>query len=170
MGSTLSGLKNIRGHTRRGSKGQQFKIALQPISSSMALMHLPTRASTGKGILKSDNMSHSYVVEVKMRPSASNTLVIDFESALLRGRDLEKDLSEHRFAHKGESSCLDVRKAQYHWTGIDIDPTINKTNITVSENGTSVLISGYADNDAEETHVLAARISQDGTCISRDVE
>jgi hypothetical protein len=60
----------------------------------------------------------SYRVEVTdhLRPLDENILLIEFESALLRGRDLEKSHPEYNFiAHNGESGRLGVRKAQYHW-------------------------------------------------------
>ena len=63
----------------------------------------------------------SYRVEVTdhLKPLDENTLLIEFESALLRGRDLEKSHPEYNFiAHNGESGRLGVRKAQYHWVRI----------------------------------------------------
>ena len=69
-------------------------------------------------ILTSDNMflSHRVNITESLRSSGTNTLVIDFDSALLRGRELEKKHPEHRFiAHNGETGRLGVRKAQYHW-------------------------------------------------------
>lgn len=68
-------------------------------------------------ILESENMFLSHRVDITstLKPGA-NTLRIDFASALLRGRELEKQHSEHRFlAHNGETGRLAVRKAQYHW-------------------------------------------------------
>lgn len=48
--------------------------------------------------------------------SAENLLEIDFDSALRRGRELEKVHPEYRFiCHNGETGRLGVRKAQYHW-------------------------------------------------------
>lgn len=67
-------------------------------------------------ILQSDNMFLSHRVNVTKLIQEKNSLVIDFESALLRGRALEKEHSEYRFiAHNGETGRLAVRKAQYHW-------------------------------------------------------
>ena len=68
-------------------------------------------------ILESENMFLSHRVDITSTvKSGANTLRIDFESALLRGRELEKQHQEHRFlAHNGESGRLAVRKAQYHW-------------------------------------------------------
>jgi beta-mannosidase len=49
----------------------------------------------------------------------TNLLVIDFDSALIRGRELQKEHPEHAFiAYNGEASRLAVRKAQYHWVRI----------------------------------------------------
>ena len=50
--------------------------------------------------------------------SGQNSLEIDFDSPLIRGRELEKAHPEYRFiAHNGEAGRLGVRKAQYHWVG-----------------------------------------------------
>lgn len=70
-----------------------------------------------KVILTSDNMFLAHRVEVtSLLAPENNTLVIDFDSALLRGREIEKQHEEHRYlAHNGEPGRLGVRKAQYHW-------------------------------------------------------
>ncbi|KAJ6443487.1 beta-mannosidase [Purpureocillium lavendulum] len=78
----------------------------------------------GSVVLKSDNMFQSHRVNITGVLKDSNTLVIDFDSALLRGRELEKDHSDYRFiAHNGETGRLAVRKAQYHW-GWDWGPVL----------------------------------------------
>ncbi|OAQ65104.1 beta-mannosidase [Pochonia chlamydosporia 170] len=75
-------------------------------------------------ILQSDNMFLSHRVNVTKLIQEKNSLVIDFGSALLRGRALEKEHSEYRFiAHNGETGRLAVRKAQYHW-GWDWGPVL----------------------------------------------
>lgn len=68
-------------------------------------------------ILTSDNMFLKHRVNVNHLIRASeNSLEIEFDSALLRGRELEKQHPEHRFlCHNGETGRLAVRKAQYHW-------------------------------------------------------
>ena len=68
-------------------------------------------------ILVSENMFLSHRVDItRALRSGANNLAIDFDSALLRGRELEKAHPEHRFlAHNGETGRLAVRKAQYHW-------------------------------------------------------
>lgn len=56
--------------------------------------------------------------------SAENLLEIDFDSALRRGRELEKVHPEYRFiCHNGETGRLGVRKAQYYW-GWDWGPVL----------------------------------------------
>ncbi|KAJ4108671.1 hypothetical protein NW768_012148 [Fusarium equiseti] len=80
----------------------------------------------GTIILESNNMFLSHRVEITtlLQQSKSNTLSIEFDSALLAGRALEKEHSEHRFvAFNGEASRLAVRKAQYHW-GWDWGPVL----------------------------------------------
>jgi beta-mannosidase len=73
----------------------------------------------GREILESDNMFLSYrvnVTDVLRLAGQENELSIDFDSALLHGRQLEKEHPEHRFiAHNGEKGRIGVRKAQYHW-------------------------------------------------------
>ncbi|KAK7433349.1 hypothetical protein QQZ08_000288 [Neonectria magnoliae] len=68
-------------------------------------------------ILTSENMFLSRRVDIieSLRSPGTNTLVIDFDIALIRGKELEDKHSEHRFiAHKREIGRLGVRKAQYH--------------------------------------------------------
>ncbi|KAL2862477.1 beta-mannosidase [Aspergillus lucknowensis] len=80
----------------------------------------------GVTILKSENMflSHRIPITSMLYQPGSNQLVIDFDSALLRGRELEKQHPEHRFlASNGEPGRLGVRKAQYHW-GWDWGPVL----------------------------------------------
>ena len=75
----------------------------------------------GATILESDNMflSHRVDITALLQQSKRNTLSIEFDSALLAGRALEKEHSEHNFvAFNGEASRLAVRKAQYHWVRI----------------------------------------------------
>jgi beta-mannosidase len=61
-------------------------------------------------------LSHRVDVTDHLKPLEMNILVLEFESALLRGRELEKNHPEYNFiAHNGESGRLAVRKAQYHW-------------------------------------------------------
>ncbi|SPJ78226.1 related to beta-mannosidase [Fusarium torulosum] len=77
-------------------------------------------------ILESDNMflSHRVDITAALKPSAVNKLVIDFDSALLRGRELQKQHPDHKYvAFNGETSRLCVRKAQYHW-GWDWGPVL----------------------------------------------
>lgn len=74
----------------------------------------------GVTILASDNMFLSHRVDVskllREDSHAKNTLVIDFDSSLLRAREIQKEHPEHAFiAYNGEPSRLAVRKAQYHW-------------------------------------------------------
>ncbi|EXJ93241.1 beta-mannosidase [Capronia epimyces CBS 606.96] len=80
----------------------------------------------GETVLKSDNMFMSYRCDITklLRSGADNDLQIDFASALLRGREIEKQHPEYRFiCHNGETGRLGVRKAQYHW-GWDWGPVL----------------------------------------------
>jgi beta-mannosidase len=69
-------------------------------------------------ILDSDNMflSHRVNISDHLKNEGSNTLIINFDSALLRGRELQKEYPNHRWElFNGEAGRLVVRKAQYHW-------------------------------------------------------
>ncbi|KAF4334987.1 beta-mannosidase [Fusarium beomiforme] len=69
-------------------------------------------------ILESDNMflSHRVNITNHLQLEEPNILVINFDSALLRGRELQKQYPGHRWElFNGEASRLAVRKAQYHW-------------------------------------------------------
>ncbi|KAH8161088.1 hypothetical protein CIB48_g7156 [Xylaria polymorpha] len=84
-----------------------------------------TVSLNGAGILKSDNMFISHRVDVTSLLRDTNDLEIQFDSAMLRGRDLVKEHShEHTFyVRQTEVSRVPVRKAQYHW-GWDWGPIL----------------------------------------------
>ena len=80
----------------------------------------------GQTILKSDNMfvPHRVDISKSYKPDEENVLEIDFDSALLRARELEKEHSGHKWlGSNGEMARLSVRKAQYHW-GWDWGPVL----------------------------------------------
>ncbi|KAH8696013.1 glycoside hydrolase superfamily [Talaromyces proteolyticus] len=80
----------------------------------------------GATILESDNMflSHRVDISTAVKLHGENILTMNFDSALLRGRSIEKENPEYRFiAHNGETGRLGVRKAQYHW-GWDWGPVL----------------------------------------------
>ncbi|CAI6092577.1 unnamed protein product [Clonostachys chloroleuca] len=75
-------------------------------------------------ILESDNMFLSHRVDITKIIKSENTLVIDFDSAMLRGRALKNEHPDHKFVlFNGEAGRLAVRKAQYHW-GWDWGPKL----------------------------------------------
>ena len=78
----------------------------------------------GKPILTSDNMfvPHGLLVRDQLR-QGRNELRIEFQSALRRGRELELQNGGPRPLWNGDSSRLQVRKAQYHY-GWDWGPTL----------------------------------------------
>ncbi|OBT52787.1 hypothetical protein VE04_05166 [Pseudogymnoascus sp. 24MN13] len=78
------------------------------------------------GILKSENMFIPYHVDVTstIAFNSLNTIEIDFESALLRAREIGKEHPEHRFiGHQTEPERIAVRKTQCHW-GWDWGPKL----------------------------------------------
>lgn len=69
-------------------------------------------------ILESDNMFLSHRVDItdKLCNEGTNVLSIDFDSALLKSREITKQYPDHRWElFNGEAGRLVVRKAQYHW-------------------------------------------------------
>ena len=80
----------------------------------------------GKTILRSDNMflPHRLDVTEAIRPNSHHTLEIEFDSALLKAREIKAQHPEHKWVcFNGESARLAVRKAQYHW-GWDWGPVL----------------------------------------------
>ncbi len=73
----------------------------------------------------------SHRVDITERVTrGQHSLEIDFDSALLRGRELEKAHPEYNFiAHNGETGRLGVRKAQYNWVSIIMRQTMANTDI-----------------------------------------
>lgn len=77
-------------------------------------------------ILSSDNMFIAHRVDVThvIKGGARNLLEIDFDSALLRAREIEKQHPEHKWlCMNGETARLGVRKNQCHW-GWDWGPVL----------------------------------------------
>ncbi|KAI7977479.1 hypothetical protein EIK77_007101 [Talaromyces pinophilus] len=78
----------------------------------------------GAEILKTDNMFIPYRVNITSRLQGTNTLQIRFDSTWLIGKQMEEDAKDKPlFCHNGDSSRLQVRKAQYHY-GWDWGPTL----------------------------------------------
>lgn len=81
----------------------------------------------GRVILESDNMFVPARVDITEHVTASGTnhiLELDFDSALLRAREIQKQHPEHTWVcFNGEPARLGVRKAQYHW-GWDWGPVL----------------------------------------------
>ncbi|KAM7198250.1 beta-mannosidase [Naviculisporaceae sp. PSN 640] len=83
----------------------------------------------GKVILESDNMFLPHRVDItetlKSAEGEENELVIEFDSAYLRGWELVEKHPDHKWGcWNGDNSRLAVRKAQYHW-GWDWGPNLN---------------------------------------------
>lgn len=70
-------------------------------------------------ILESDNMFLSHRVDITKIIKNENTLVIHFDSAMLRARALKDEHPDHKFVlFNGEGGRLAARKAQYHWVSL----------------------------------------------------
>jgi beta-mannosidase len=75
----------------------------------------------GKEILKTESMFIPERVDVTtlLEKERENILEITFDSAYLRGKKLVEKHPEHQWGcWNGDISRLAVRKAQYHWVGI----------------------------------------------------
>ncbi|KAG5639016.1 hypothetical protein H0H81_007924 [Sphagnurus paluster] len=80
-------------------------------------------ALNGKIILQTSNQFVSYRVAVKdFLHAGANEIILTFESAFLKGRDIEKQ-HEKLALWNGDSSRLHVRKAQYNY-GWDWGPVL----------------------------------------------
>jgi beta-mannosidase len=98
-------------NTSLGSAGSRAEIVFEGLDTH-ATVHL-----NGKIILKSDNMfvHHRIDVTEDLR-KGQNTLSILFDSTWLVGKRLEASaIDKPLFCHNGDSSRLQVRKAQYHY-------------------------------------------------------
>ncbi|KAM7222221.1 beta-mannosidase B [Rhypophila decipiens] len=79
----------------------------------------------GELILEAENMFLPKRVDVTGKLNEENELVIEFESAYLKGWKLVEEHPDHKWGcWNGDSSRLAVRKAQYHW-GWDWGPNLN---------------------------------------------
>lgn len=83
-----------------------------------------TVSLNGQKILETDNMFVPHRVNIKdLAKLGDNELVIQFESALRRGRETEAAHGGKRPVWNGDSSRVFVRKAQYHY-GWDWGPVV----------------------------------------------
>ncbi|KAL9712669.1 hypothetical protein Ac2012v2_003906 [Leucoagaricus gongylophorus] len=119
-----------------GEADWEFKTTFPVTQSDLSASHadlvfegLDTFASVvlnGKEILKSSNQFIEYRVPVKENLRVGdNELVLYFESAFLKGRQVEKQHGKFNLWN-GDSSRLHVRKAQYNY-GWDWGPTLMTT-------------------------------------------
>jgi beta-mannosidase len=70
----------------------------------------------GTTILQTDSMFIPERVDVTSVLKEQNELVIDFDSAFIRGCKLVEQYPDHKWGcWNGDTSRLAVRKAQYHW-------------------------------------------------------
>jgi beta-mannosidase len=134
----------------------------------------------GKTILRSDNMHLRHRVDITHAMQAeTNELEIEFDSALLKARDIEKQHPDHKYiCFNGDPSRLAVRKAQCHW-GWDWGPIIMcagvwrpvrlevyhariadiRTEQTISKDYKSATVNVKAEVEGEDVQNLEARIS-----------
>ncbi|KAL4974102.1 glycoside hydrolase superfamily [Aspergillus desertorum] len=85
----------------------------------------------GQVILESDNMFLAHRVDVTkaLNVEGEHTLEIDFDCALLRAREIQKQHPDHKWVgFNGDTARLSVRKAQYHW-GWDWGPVLMTAGI-----------------------------------------
>ncbi|EEB89673.1 hypothetical protein MPER_12203 [Moniliophthora perniciosa FA553] len=107
-----------------GESRWAFKTTFAASDAELATPHidlvfdgLDTFASVflnGEEILKSENQFVAHRVDVKTRVKPENELIVNFDSAFVRGREIEK-AHEKLNLWNGDSSRLHVRKAQYNY-------------------------------------------------------
>ncbi len=74
-------------------------------------------------------ISHRVNISNAFKSTAHHELEIEFDSALLRARQIKRSHADHKWAcSNGEPARLAVRKAQYHW-GWDWGPLLNCAGI-----------------------------------------
>lgn len=121
---------------RRWTYSTTFRKPEVPAGSSIALAFdgLDTFANVrlnGKTILESDNMflTHRVDITTSLDSVVDNVLEIEFDSALLRAREIKKAHPDHVWVgFNGEMARLAVRKSQYHW-GWDWGPLLMTAGI-----------------------------------------
>ena len=72
----------------------------------------------GRKILEADNMFLPYRVDIthSLTSADEQHLEIEFDSALLKAREIRAQHPEHKFiGFNGDPARMGVRKAQYHW-------------------------------------------------------
>ena len=134
----------------------------------------------GKTILKSDNMFLRHRVDITHAVQANSDyeLEIEFDSALLKARDIEKQHPDHKYiCFNGDPSRLAVRKAQCHW-GWDWGPIIMcagiwrpvrlevyharitdiRTEQTISKHLKSAMVNVKVEIEGHDAHSLEAEI------------
>lgn len=122
---TSSWIYRTQFYSRSLSHHSKATLALDGLDT-FAVVHLD-----GKLILRSDNMFVSHRVDVTeaLKSQREHRLEIEFDSALLRARQLKKCYPRHKWTcFNGESARLAARKAQYHW-GWDWGPLLNCAGI-----------------------------------------
>lgn len=117
-----------------GEKDWLYRSSLQISEATLAKPYIDlcfegldtfaTAYLNGEKILETDNMfiPHRINIKDKLRVG-NNDLLIHFESALRRGREIEAAHGGPRPCWNGDSSRLFVRKAQYHY-GWDWGPVV----------------------------------------------
>lgn len=143
----------------------------------------------GKTVLKSDNMFLRHRVDITSAVQADSEyeLEIEFDSALLKARDIEKQNPDHKYvAFNGDPSRLAVRKVQCQW-GWDWGPIIMCAGIwrpvrlevyhariadicteqSISKDYKSATVNVKAEVEGQDVHNLQAeiKISLDGKIL-----
>jgi beta-mannosidase len=134
----------------------------------------------GKTILKSDNMFLRHRVDIThaVQANSEHEIEIEFDSALLKARDIEKQHPDHKYiCFNGDPSRLAVRKAQCHW-GWDWGPIIMcagiwrpvrlevyharitdiRTEQAISKDLKSATVNVKAEIEGHDAHSLEAEI------------
>lgn len=121
----------------------------------------------GKEILKTENMFIPERIDVTtlLRSNEDNVLELTFASTYLVGKKLVEEHPEHRWGcWNGDASRLAVRKAQYHYVGLDISMRqAHGLTRSFSRDGTGV--QPYSLADPGDRSILKCTPPVSRTCI-----
>lgn len=124
-------------------------------------------------------LPHRVEISEQIRNGPEHDLEIQFDSALLKAREIKKTHSDHVWTgFNGDMARLAVRKAQYHW-GWDWGPILNDagiwkqarleiyesriadawTELDIAKDYQSVLIHAFADIEIASVQGLTTKFS-----------
>jgi beta-mannosidase len=124
----------------------------------------------GEKILETDNMFIPERVDVTkiLKSQGENELIINFDSAYLRGCKLVEKYPDHKWGcWNGDVSRLAVRKSQFHWVSFLPGSLFHDGKLTdISRGGTGDLLCSHAGLGDQSTWRFTNRASSTSMPIS----